>query len=211
MFAGHQKRRKIGDTHTVVNSDLISVDESVLVIIDIQNHFLEKYEHKASENLLARVCWLQEVANVMDVPAVAMAEDIQECGGLHPAVVERLPEDTRIFDKNHFGLGGHPEILVAIELTGRKTAVLIGAETDVCVAQSALGLLQQGYRVVVPRDLVITTSGDQNTGLQRMQQAGVIISSTKALFYEWLRSVDNAKNLEKSLNLDKELPEGLIL
>jgi hypothetical protein len=65
--------------------------------------------------------------------------------------------------------------------------------------------------VVLPQDLVITTQGDQNPGLQRMQQAGAIISSTKALFYEWLRSVDNAKNLEQSFDLDKHLPEGLIL
>lgn len=194
-----------------MNCNLISVDDSVLVIIDIQAHFLKKYEQQVAENLLARVCWLQGVANAMGVPAVAMAEDILECGGLHPAVVERLPKDTRIFDKNHFGLAGHPEILAAINQTDRKTAIVVGAETDVCVAQSALGLLQQGYRVVIPQDLVITTQGDQNTGLQRMQQAGAIISSTKALFYEWLRSVDNAKNLEQSFDLDKHLPEGLIL
>lgn len=194
-----------------MNCNLISVDDSVLVIIDIQAHFLKKYEQQVAENLLARVCWLQGVANAMGVPAVAMAEDILESGGLHPAVVERLPKDTQIFDKNYFGLAGHPEILAAINQTDRKTAIVVGAETDVCVAQSALGLLQQGYRVVIPRDLVITTQGDQNTGLQRMQQAGAIISSTKALFYEWLRSVDNAKNLEQSFDLDKHLPEGLIL
>lgn len=194
-----------------MNCNLISVDDSVLVIIDIQAHFLKKYEQQVAENLLARVCWLQGVANAMGVPAVAMAEDILECGGLHPAVVERLPKDTQIFDKNYFGLAGHPEILAAINQTDRKTAIVVGAETDVCVAQSALGLLQQGYRVVIPQDLVITTQGDQNTGLQRMQQAGAIISSTKALFYEWLRSVDNAKNLEQSFDLDKHLPEGLIL
>ncbi|MCP4045984.1 MAG: isochorismatase family protein [Gammaproteobacteria bacterium] len=194
-----------------MHHDLISVDESVLVIVDVQTHFLDKYEQQAATQLLKRVCWLQDVANAMGVPAVAMAEDIQECASLHPAVVERLPENTRIFDKNYFGLAGHPEILAAINQTSRNTAIVLGAETDVCVAQSALGLLQHGYRVVIPRDLVITTQGDQDTGLQRMQQAGAVISSTKALFYEWLRSVDNAKKLERSLDLDKHLPAGLVL
>ncbi len=194
-----------------MNCELISVHDSVLIIIDIQNHFLEKYDSQASENLLARVCWLQGVANAMGVPTIATAEDIQNCGQLHPAIADHLPANSQVFDKNFFGLAGHPEILAAIEQTGRKTAIVVGAETDVCVAQSALGLLQQGFRVVVPRDLVITTSGDQETGLQRVQQAGAIISSAKALLYEWLRSVDSARKLEQSFDLDKQLPKGLIL
>jgi nicotinamidase-related amidase len=194
-----------------MNCELISAHDSVLIIIDIQNHFLEKYNSQASENFLARVCWLQGVAKTMGVPTIAMAEDIQKCGQLHPTVRDRLPANTPVFDKNFFGLAGHPEILMAIEQTGRKTAIVIGAETDVCVAQSALGLLQQGFRVVVPKDLVITTSGDQEIGLQRVQQAGAIVSSTKALLYEWLRSVDNARKLEQIIDLDKNLPQGLIL
>ncbi len=194
-----------------MNCELISVRDSVLIIIDIQNHFLEKYDPRASENLLARVCWLQGVANAMGVPTIAMAEDIRECGELHPAIAQRLPENCHVFDKNFFGLAGHSEILAAIEQTGRKTAVVVGAETDVCVAQSALGLLQCGYRVVVPKDLVITTSGDQETGLQRMHGAGAIVSSAKALLYEWLRSVEGARKLEQIIDLDEQLPEGLVL
>jgi len=193
------------------NCKLISVQDSVLVIVDIQSHFLRKYERRVAERYLARVCWLQDVANALSVPAVAMAEDMPECGDLHPAVLERLPKGARVFDKNYFGLAGHPEILAAVRETGRHTTVVIGAETDVCVAQSVLGLLQQNYRVVVPKDLVITTSGDQETGLQRMQQAGAVISSTKALFFEWLRSVDGFKNLQQVTNLDSQLPAGLVL
>jgi len=194
-----------------MNCELISVEFSVLIIIDIQNHFLDKYDPQASENLLARVCWLQGVANAMGVPTIATAEDIQNCGELHPAITERLPENCRVFDKNFFGLAGHPEILAAIEQTGRNTAIVDGAENDDCVAQSALGLLQRGFRVVVPRDLVITTSGDQDMGLQRVQRAGAIVSSAKALLYEWLRSVDGVRKLEQTIDLDEQLPKGLVL
>ena len=51
--------------------------------------------------------------------------------------------------KPTFGLAGTPEILAAVRETGRTTAVVVGCETDVCVAQSAIGLREQGFGVTV--------------------------------------------------------------
>ena len=109
-----------------------------------------------------------------------------------------------------FGLAADPEIMTAVQNTGRKTAVLVGLETDVCVAQSALGLLQKGYRVVVPADAVESPGPCQVAGLERMRSAGVIISSVKGTFYEWMRTVDRGKADFEDLYL-KEQPEGILL
>lgn len=53
-----------------------------------------------------------------------------------------------------FGLAGQPDILEAVQRTGRRTAILIGLETDVCITHSALGLLDRGHRVAVVEDAV---------------------------------------------------------
>ena len=53
-----------------------------------------------------------------------------------------------------FGLADVPEIVASVEHTGRRTAVLVGMETDVCVAQSALGLLDEDFTVAVVEDAV---------------------------------------------------------
>ena len=74
-------------------------------------------------------------------------------------------------------------------------------ETDVCVAQSAIGLLSEGYNVVTLRDAVASMNADEEIGIGRMRDAGVAISSVKALYYEWLRSVT------KTVNLGKKVPE----
>ncbi len=76
-----------------------------------------------------------------------------------------------------------------------ETAVLVGAETDVCVAQSALGLMNNDYQVVVLQDAVATTAASEDIGLTRMREAGAVISSVKALYYEWQRSVTNCEIL----------------
>ncbi len=181
--------------------ELIDVDDSLLVVIDVQDYFLAKYEEGHSRDLVARIVWLLQVAGVLGVPVVAMGEDIPNTGNLDTRVESALPLGTEVFNKNAFGLADNPDILAAVTATGRRSAILVGVETDVCIAQSALGLRQQGYRVAVPRDAVLTTPREQEIGLARMRDAGVLITATKPLYYEWLRTVENA------LRLDREHPE----
>jgi nicotinamidase-related amidase len=77
-----------------------------------------------------------------------------------------------------------------VQQTGRKTAVLIGLETDVCVLHSAIGLLEKGYRVAVIADATGSPVPGHEMGLDRMQRAGVVVVNMKGLFYEWLRTID---------------------
>jgi nicotinamidase-related amidase len=199
--------------NTDIKKSLVNVDDSVLIVIDIQDSFLEKYDAAVSKPLIEKVVWLLKVAGHLNVPVVAMAEDIDNVGNLNQSIQNSLPKGVKVHNKNAFGLAGNPEILAAVEETGRNTAILVGTETDVCVAQSALGLMQCGYRVVVLKDAIATTAGDEETGLNRMRDAGAAISSVKAITYEWLRTVQNTIELfEKFPQLKAgELPASLSL
>ena len=180
-----------------IHSSLIDVDDSLLVVIDVQDHFLDKYDAARSQDVLARISWLLRVAGILAVPVVAMAEDIPNTGNLATTITEALPLGTEVYSKNAFGLADNPDILAAVDATGRRTAVLVGMETDVCVAQSALGLIGQGYRVAVPADAVLTTAAEQEIGLARMLDAGALITAVKPLYYEWLRTVEAVRQLER--------------
>jgi nicotinamidase-related amidase len=200
-------------SNTDIRKSLVDVGDSVLVVIDIQDNFLDKYDTAVSKPLLEKVVWLLKLASCLQVPVVAMAEDINNAGNLNSTVLDALPNETKVHNKNAFGLAGNPEILADVEATGKNTAILVGTETDVCVAQSALGLMECGYRVVVLKDAIATTAGDELTGLNRMRDAGAAISSVKAITYEWLRSVQNTTELfEKFPQLEAaELPGCLSL
>ncbi|MBT6111711.1 MAG: isochorismatase family protein [Rhodospirillales bacterium] len=192
---------------------LVNVDDCVLVVIDIQDHFLNKYDQAKTQNLISNVVWLIQIAEHLDVPVVAMGEDIDHNGALNQTIQAALPKGTQVHDKDFFDLTSNPEIMAAVDATGRKTAVCVGMETDVCVAQSAINLLAAGYNVVTLRDAVASMDADEEVGLGRMRDAGVAISSVKALYYEWLRSVSRLVNLgNKVPELKTTLrPSGLVL
>ena len=111
---------------------------------------------------------------------------------MHPQLADALPQGTLVYNKMSFGLAADPEIVAAVERTGRRTAVLVGLETDVCIAQSAIGLLQRGYRVAALADVTGSPGTGHALGLGRMRDAGVALLGLKGLCYEWLRTVDQA-------------------
>lgn len=190
---------------------LLDADDSVLCVIDVQPHFVGKLaETDGGAPFLQRVVWVAALANALGIPIVVTEEEPDHNGPTLPAIVERLPEPTPRYAKPTFGLADVPEILAAIEATGRHSAVLVGMETDVCVAHSALGLLDRGYRVVVVRDAVLAPGEAHEDGIERMRVAGVTLIGTKGLFYEWARTVDMASKLDE-LMVSVPVPDGLIL
>src|SRR3954468_1917955 len=151
---------------------LIDVDDSILIVIDVQPPFLDKLPREDSQLLRNRICWLIRVAGWLRVPLIVTAEDIAREGGVDPQVVAALPAGAHVHNKMVFDLAADPAILAAVAQIGRKTAVLVGLETDVCVAHSALGLLGQGYQVAVVVDATGSPGSAHGFGLERAAEAG---------------------------------------
>ena len=179
---------------------LIDADDSVLIAIDVQDYFLKKLPTEESDRLLKRAAWLMKVAEWRKIPIIVTAEELQK-HPVAPKILQSLPSGTRVFDKSIFGLTYQSDIMKQVQETQRNTAVLIGLETDVCVAHSAIGLLEHGFRVAVVADATASPENGQEIGLNRMRNAGAVIVSAKSIFYEWIR------NLERNERFQKECPE----
>ena len=169
---------------------LIDVDDCVLLVIDVQARFLDKVEPTVASELVDRVRWLVTLARNLGVPIVITEEEPERNGATHGDVVAALADDQARLVKPTFGLTGSPLILHAVGAHGRGTMVLVGLETDVCVAQSALGLLDGGWNAVVVQDAVASPGAAHEQGLQRMRDTGVVMVGSKGLAYEWVRTVD---------------------
>ncbi len=190
---------------------LIECTDSILIIIDVQDSFLAKLSVLESRILISRVSWLVQIANALNIPVIATAEDIPNMGGITEKVGEKLLPGTPVYNKMVFGLADNPEILQAVQQTGRKTAILVGLETDVCIAHSAIGLLEKGYRVAVVADATNSPGAAHEYGLQRMQPAGVLVSNVKSLYYEWIRTVKRSEELGDLIRREIGFPEGVTL
>jgi len=193
---------------SMYKSSLLDVSDSLLIVIDIQPSFVQKEAGEGDSALHQRMCWVIKVANWLKVPLVVTAEDIPGNGSVSDEVAEALPPDTKIYNKMTFGLTAQADILKAVQKTGRKTAVLIGYETDVCITHSALGLIDLGYKVAVVADATGSPGDAHHIGLERIRGAGGIIVSAKSLYYEWVRTVEKANDFEA---LGIETPEGILL
>jgi nicotinamidase-related amidase len=178
--------------------ELLEREDTVLVVVDVQPGFLAREWFSAEDAAAARaaadrVAWLVALAVRLGIPVVVTEEEPERHGGTEPRVLERLSAGTPVLRKPTFGLAGTPEILAAVRATGRGTAVVVGCETDVCVAQSALGLREQGFATVVVDDATFSPGEMHGRGLDRLASAGIARNHAKGVTYEWLRTVDDAR------------------
>jgi nicotinamidase-related amidase len=177
---------------------LVLRDDSVLVVVDTQPGFTDHPAMDAAARTTAahtveRIAWLVRIAGLLEVPILVTEEAPEREGSTHARVKATLPADAPVVAKRTFALTGCPEAMAAIEAGGRRTVVLTGFETDVCVAQSAVTLADAGHRAIVPADAVYTSREDDHRhGIDRMRAGGVEIHSSKSVTFDWLEDVDTA-------------------
>ena len=188
---------------------LFQRDRCCLIVIDVQQYFLNKLPAGAVMPLVARIAWLVRVARGLRIPIIATAEDIAQNGSLVPALLAELSSDQTVFNKMIFGLADQPDISAAVTASGRGEFVLVGLETDVCVAHSALGLAAAGHRVAVLEDACGSPPPHHEAGLRRMREAGITVTNVKGMHYEWVRDLATLSALRAEIG--KDLPTGLTL
>ena len=161
-----------------------------VVLIDAQPAFWETM-HGNPEPVLSRLEQLLIACEWFDLPLLATFEEPTAVKGWLPHRLERVfPRQGNRMVKKTFDLTKEPGISRRLAQLGRPHLALAGAETDVCVLQSALGLLEAGYTVFLLEDCVFTSEPDPGAALRRACQAGAIPCTYKTLYYELLATVD---------------------
>src|SRR5581483_9455606 len=133
---------------------LLKAHECFLAIVDVQPGFYRgrsDVDDSDFTSFVERVTWVAHLARALDVPCIVTAERPERNGPPAEPVLAAAgwPE---VFDKRVFDLAAQDDIWRAVEALGRHTAVVIGLETDVCVAHSAIGLAGHGLRAAVVSD-----------------------------------------------------------
>jgi nicotinamidase-related amidase len=187
----------------------LQADGSVLVVVDTQPGFLDKLPDDEASAVVDRIRWLCRLAAWLGVPVVVTEEEPERNGRTAAPVAEALRPGTIRHAKPAFDLAACPEILADVSRHGSQAAVLCGLETDVCVAQSALGLLDAGKRAVVVEDAVAAPGTAHAQGLARLTRAGVELIGAKGLAYEWLGTVARANDF--AVASERDAPDGIVL
>jgi nicotinamidase-related amidase len=166
----------------------LEAERCALIVIDIQEKLLPPILQK--EQLVKNSQLLIRLAGILKLPALVSTQYAKGLGDTIPEITSLLPE-TRAIDKQMFSCFGSDVFCSQLKrLPGnRNTVLLCGMESHICVAQTALAALREGYIVHVASDAVSSrTEWNWKIGLERMRAAGAVISSTEMIIYEMLRS-----------------------
>jgi nicotinamidase-related amidase len=166
----------------------LEAEQCALIVVDMQEKLLPPIWEK--ERLVRNVQLLIRLAGILKIPALVSTQYAKGLGNTVPDIASMLPDSSPI-DKLMFSCFGSDVFCSLLKrLPGQRTTVLLcGMETHICVMQTALGALRDGYLVHVAADAVSSrTELNWRIGLDRMRAAGAILSSTEMMIYELLRS-----------------------
>src|SRR5580693_2528404 len=167
-------------------------DQCALIVVDIQEKLLPPIFQK--DQLVSNSKLLIRAAGVLKFPALVSTQYAKGLGQTVPEIAALLPE-TEAIDKDRFSCFGSDAFCTLLRrLPGkRNTLLLCGMESHICVMQTALAALREGYLVHVASDAVSSrTEWNWKIGLARMRAAGAVISSTEMMIYELMRSSSSA-------------------
>ena len=189
MASSASNQRIYTDSCEAARQPLVA-HQCALVVVDIQEKLLPPIFNR--DPLLHNAQLLIRLARILALPVMATTQYAKGLGRTVPEIAEllaELPSPPLIVDKVEFGCFANPAFSSAAHaLPGEpRTMLLCGMETHICVMQTALGALNQGYRVHVASDAVGSRSeSNWQLGLDRMAAAGAVVSSTEMMIYELL-------------------------
>jgi len=178
----------ISTEYTEIARRPLESDQCALVVVDIQEKLLPPIFQ--NEQLVRNSKLLIRAAGVLKIPAIVSTQYAKGLGKTVPEIASLLPE-TEAIDKDQFSCFGSEVFCTLLKrLPGnRNTLLLCGMESHICVMQTALAGLREGYLVHVASDAVSSrTEWNWKIGLERMRAAGAVLSSTEMMIYELMGS-----------------------
>jgi nicotinamidase-related amidase len=162
--------------------NLIAREDSVLVVIDVQEKLMPVIANR--DRVTENVVRLLKSSETLGLPIILTE---QEKLGDTLAELLEARSDLQPIRKLDFDCFGCREFRDELHSIGRRTLILCGVETHICVAQTALHAAPD-YTVHVVSDATSSRKeANWMVGLERMRQAGVVVTSTEMVIYELLK------------------------
>jgi nicotinamidase-related amidase len=167
-------------------SVLLDPEDTAVLLIDHQSGLLQTVRDIGVAELRRNVAVLAKVATLLRIPVITTTSVPEGPNGpLLPEVVQHAPHAVYVARQGEVNAWDNPDFVRTVRGTGKRTLVMAGIWTSVCVAFPALSARAEGYQV----HGVIDASGDPSrlvsqATLARLTQAGVIPNGTNGVVAE---------------------------
>lgn len=164
----------------------LDVENAVLVVIDVQERLVPAMPQEVYLRLRDTVKMLVSGAELLGVPVVTTEQYPKGIGHTVPELADACK--STVIEKVSFGCCGEPNFLAALKDLGRSQVIITGMEAHVCVYQTVLGLLEDGYHVHLLRDAICSRNKtDYLAGVDNAAQAGAVVTTAETALFQMLQ------------------------
>lgn len=184
---------------SIRNKFLLEPASAVLIVIDVQEKLCAAMDSAVLGQLTRNIGILLESAKELAIPVIFTEQYVK---GLGPTLGELKGRAAAApcIEKMTFSCCGNESFIKQLKQSGRTQVIVTGMETHVCVLQTVMEMLDEGFNVHIVKDAVMSRSGDnRQTAIEAMVQAGAIPTSTEAAVFQLLKiaGTDSFKKLSR--------------
>ena len=161
--------------------ELMSRHDTALLVVDVQGKLASAVQNPAQ--LVWNIQRLIQGAQLLGLPIAATEQYPEGLGPTIPKLAEMLPN---ISSKRMFSCAENGDLFANWNNSGIHKILVSGIEAHVCIQQTVLDLLAEGFRVYLPCDAISSRQTlDADIAIRRMEACGATITSTEATLFEW--------------------------
>ncbi len=161
---------------------------SVLVAVDMQDKVIDITWDR--DIVRPRAAALASIARALGVPVIKL-EHVPEKMGRTTPTLEEVMSDIDPIAKSSFSAFGCEEFVDALKAANKKQVIIYGVEAHVCLCQTVLDALEEGYSVFVVADASSSTSPyHRDIAYDRMRHAGAIVATAQSIAFELIGRAD---------------------
>lgn len=164
----------------------IDKDKTIALIVDVQEKLIPHIYNK--DAILERIKILLQGLKILEIPMILNEQYKKGLGNTIAPIKELIP-DVKSYEKVTFSCCQNTPTLTHVLESGRKIALVVGAETHVCIMQTCLDLIASGITPVLIVDCVGSRNPlDHDIAIKRMSQAGVMLATVESVLFELCKS-----------------------
>src|SRR6202789_4430515 len=183
MFDGKRGTKKKGQ---------FTPENSVLVLVDYQIGTLQLIRTSSSDLCLRNAVTLATAAKTLKIPIVlTSSQEDRIQGPISPALQKVIPDafKARVKRQGIVNGWGDPNFRAAVAADGRKSIIMCGVTTDICLVSPSISAVQEGYNVLAVMDAGGSSYEIQEEMAQRrMMHLGVVLTTTNTIVAELVQN-----------------------
>lgn len=167
-----------------------TVENALLVVVDMQTRLMPAMS--GCDGIIRRAGIMISGAAELGLDTVVTEQYPRGLGNTLPELSSRLPEAVTVIEKSAFSVFMAPEFKTFLAARKRKVLIFAGVEMHVCLLQSVLDALAEGYEVFIVADAVGSRkNSDRDLAIETARQAGANILSSESILFMLMRDSKN--------------------